>query len=135
MVYLWSVKRFLPIALLGSVFFSCSDPVEENPFLLTRWELYQYSVPDIAVPLPAADTLYFDEEPLLFYNGNERVYRILKDPGNPGLNLRLQMEGTPLGNISGLVQKSMIQNGQIVGAGFSQMGAQGHYSLWLRKID
>ncbi len=125
----------MAVLISGSLFVSCSDPADKNPFLQTRWELYQYSTPGLNVPLTVTDTLYFDEEPTLVYNGNQLVYRVFRDTGNPGANIRLQMEGTPFGNISGIVQKSMIQSGQIIGSAFGQIGSQGQFDLWLRKIN
>lgn len=134
LLYLTRMKKVLFLSGVMIIFFaSCVNTTLVNPFVETRWELYQYTLPNLANPLPLTDTLFFGQEPNMLYNGNQTVYRIY-DTGNAGV-IRLLMNGTPFGDISGLVQLSMIQNGHIIGQTFGQIGAQGEYQIWLRKVD
>gem|GEM_PF-7063614 len=122
---------------LMSLLFLVSCGIEgTNANLLadTSWELYGYKDEGITTVLPLADTLVFGTKSAYTFNGSQHTYQLLElSTGNE--TIRLSLNDTRFGSISGIVAVESIKQGGILGETFSRAVDEKAWQLWFRKID
>ena len=125
-VYLFAALLFL---------FSCGiENANTNLLANTSWELYGYKDDGITTVLPLTDTLVFGSQSAYTYNGNQHSYQLLElSTGNE--TIRLGLNDTRFGSISGIVAIESIKQGGILGEAFSRVVDEKAWQLWFRKID
>jgi hypothetical protein len=98
-----------------------------------RWLLYQYRVGEAPLNYPLTDTLDFNTATQYQFNRAPSTYSLYEIPNAFKLNLN----GTPWGNIGGTVYPYNITQGDIQGLRFTEMttGSGAYYYLWLYRIQ
>jgi hypothetical protein len=108
---------------------------ENNTFIGTSWELYQYKDETITTPQPRTDTLFFEDRITYTYNGFQRNYNLTTNAGGV---YTLDLYGTPFGHLSGTVPIDAIDtHGEIINKEFIDVtsGASNKkYYLWLKRL-
>ena len=100
----------------------------------SSWELYGYKDDGITTVLPLTDTLVFGSKSAYAYNGTQHSYQLLEmSTGNE--TIRLSLNDTRFGSISGIIAIESIKQGGILGETFSRAVDEKTWQLWFRKID
>lgn len=98
----------------------------------TSWVIWQYRSAKNVIPIQITDTLQFiSSDRYLYSNSNPNIYSIYNIPGG----LKLNLQSTPWGNISGTIQESAVNFGNINGAKFTDnFNNSINIDLWIRKL-
>lgn len=112
----------------------CSIPTENDDlFTGSHWELYGYKDANLAQIQPLADTLVFGSKPYYEYNHVGTSYDLFST-NNGSQAVRLQLQDTRFGTVSGVVQVSSVNSGTILGESFSRATDGVTWQLWFRKF-
>lgn len=112
----------------------CSGLLEhENMFTGSKWELYGYKDASLAQIQPLTDTLEFGSIPNYTYNHVGQSYQLFTT-NNGNQTVRLQLNNTRFGTVSGMIQTASVSSGTILGETFSRATDGVEWQLWFRKI-
>jgi hypothetical protein len=107
---------------------------DKNLLADTSWELYGYKDDGMTTLLPLTDTLVFGSKSAYTFNGTQKSYQLLAlSTGNE--TIRLSLNDTRFGSISGIVAIEAIKQGGILGETFSRTVDEKAWQLWFRKIN
>jgi len=95
----------------------------------TTWVLYQYLTNNTTSPITTSDTLVFKDKTNYTYNGYKSTYSLLPVTGGYSLVLN----GTTLGNLSGIIFDSNLDMGQISYSKFSEITTNQVFYIWMKK--
>ena len=104
-------------------------PLNMSP---TTWVLYMYKDNTTQNPISRNDTLIFFSKENYSYNNVKSTYAL--NHSQSAFNLSLQ--NTAFGNISGDIQNSSLEQGEILSAQFNLITPNGQtFYLWLKRIE
>jgi len=95
----------------------------------TTWVLYQYLTSNTTSPIITSDTLVFTDKTNYTYNGYKSTYSLLPVTGG----YSLVINGTVLGNLSGIIFDSNLDMGQISYSKFSEITTKQVFYIWMKK--
>jgi hypothetical protein len=127
-------KTYILLLCLAFVFACKKSSVISNnysPSLAgTKWRIYQYKDATTTTPQTRSDTLYFLDGTQYKYNNQTFTYYL-----NYSSVLHLGLNGTPFGDLDGVVPSNFISNEEIIGVPFNRIyGTYQTYYLWMKKL-